>query len=176
MLRCAFEHSGKLEGCETISEDPKGHGFEQAAKSLTKDFRMLIAPTAGRIDDFRIDIPFDLRDPSQPVPPIQVYDAQWLKRVDPTSAPKLFPEAAAKAGLKEGRAAVECEVTHEGTLTGCTAVQEDPKGYGFGDAALTIAGVMQMNLWTSQGTPVDGARIRLPVTLKLPDEPAPAKP
>jgi hypothetical protein len=35
---------------------------------------------------------------------------------------------------------------------------------------------MQMNPWTAQGTPVDGARIRVPITLKLPDEPAAAPP
>ena len=43
--------------------------------------------------------------------------------------------------------------------------------------AVAIAGVMQMNPWTDDGRPVDGARIRLPINFTQAEEPAPkAKP
>jgi len=174
VMRCAFERDGRLEDCDSISEDPPGHGFANAARSLTRQFRIMVGADDKKITDLRVDVPFDFRDPSQPGPAIQVFNPQWLKTVDPAAAPKLFPESAAKAGLKEGRAIVECEVTHAGALAGCSVVKEDAPGMGFGEAALAVANVMQANLWTAQGTPVEGARIRLPVTLKLPDEPAQA--
>ncbi len=80
---------------------------------------------------------------------------------------------------------IVCTVRHDGGLTACEVVSEQPAGLGFGDAALIVAGVMEMNPWTAQGTPVDGARIKLPVRLELPADtpaaatpaaPAPAKP
>jgi TonB family protein len=91
----------------------------------------------------------------------------------------VFPAEAAKAGLKQGRAIVSCAVKHDGSLEDCGVVSEEPAGMGFGEAALKIAAVTAMNPWTAQGTPVEGARIRLPIRLVAPDataQPAPAKP
>jgi Gram-negative bacterial TonB protein C-terminal len=141
------------------------------AQALAKDFRANVGEaTAQKLASLRVDVPFDFQDPSRPAPPVEVYDPIWVRRVNPAYVATLFPAAAAKAGLKSGRAQVECTVQHDGTLKDCVVSSEDPAGMGFGDAALTIASVMAMNPWTSQGTPVDGARIRLPLRLELPAE------
>jgi TonB family protein len=177
VLRCAVRIDGGLKDCGVLSEEPKDKGFGSAAEALAgKHFRVMFDPKVDKIDDLLVSVPIDFRDPSQPAPAVEVFNPQWLKTVDPASAPKLYPPAAAKAGLKQGTAVVECQVTHAGTLTACSVVKEDPPGLGFGEAALAVASVMQANPWTAQGTPVEGARIRLPVTLKLPDEAAPAPP
>jgi protein TonB len=70
---------------------------------------------------------------------------------------------------------VDCTVVHDGSLNDCAVASEDPAGLGFGDAALQIAAVMGMNPWTAQGTPVEGARIRLPIRLVLPQATPTAK-
>jgi TonB family protein len=175
VLRCGFLSDGGLANCETISETPEGRGFGEAARALTKDFRAYVS-TTDKLGRLRVDIPFDFRDPAQPEPQAEVYDPLWLRHVNPDAVVKLFPNAAAKAGYKSGLAQLDCTVQHDGSLKNCTVVSEEPAGLGFGDAALTIAGVMAMNPWTAEGTPVDGARIRLPVRIELPAAGPPAKP
>ena len=174
VLRCALRNDGRLFGCDTVSEEPPGHGFANAARSLTKDFHTVVGDKPGDISNIRVDIPFDFRDPTQAGQRLEVVDPFWLERPGPAAAAELFPAAAAKAGLKQGSAKVDCRVTHDGLLNDCRIVQESPTGLGFGDAALKVAGIMKMNPWTAQGAPVDGARITLPVTLVKPEDPAPA--
>jgi TonB family protein len=178
VLRCGFRDDGGLKGCETISETADNSAFANAAKSLTKDFRAYVDPKKDKLANLFVDIPFDFRDPSQPAPPNELYDPMWLKRVNPEYVAQLFPAAAAKAGMRSGKATVGCAIQHDGSLKDCAVLSEEPAGLGFGDAALTIAGVMVMNPWTAQGDPVEGARIRLPIRLELPAEaaPAPAQP
>jgi protein TonB len=114
---------------------------------------------------------------------LEIYDPLWLRTVDPNFVVRLFPKAAAEAGLKTGMAVVHCTVAHDGSLKDCAVDKEDPPGLGFGEAALLVAGVTAMNPWTAQGEPVDGAHVSIPIRLKLPDDapaaaatPAPAKP
>jgi TonB family protein len=170
VMRCDIRGDGALGGCESISELPSGKGFVHAAKSLIQDFRLPPAQKAGAYSGLQVDVPFDFRDPSQAAPPVEIHDPVWIKQLDPRTIPRLFPAAAAKAGYKVGRASVECTVAADGTLSGCTTVTEDPAGLGFGDAAMEVAGVMQMSPWTKQGAPVEGARINLPIKFVLPDE------
>jgi protein TonB len=135
------------------------------------------AHNAGAYNNLRVDVPFDFRDPGQAAPPVEIHDPIWIQSIKPDSIVKLFPETAIKAGYKVGRATVECAVAADGSLTGCITVTEDPAGYGFGEAALIVAGVMRMSPWSKQGAPVEGARIALPVKFELPpDAPSPAKP
>ncbi|MBV9995458.1 MAG: hypothetical protein JO127_09610 [Caulobacteraceae bacterium] len=49
-----------------------------------------------------------------------------------------YPPAAKAAGIP-GSAILDCARTEHGGLTGCTLVSEDPKGHGFGDAALAMS-------------------------------------
>jgi len=175
VLRCALKADGRLTDCETVSESPEGRGFARAAMSLSKDFHVLGDAKAAAGKDLEIDVPFDFEDPQGASPPAEVYDPLWLKTVSPSGGAKLFPAAAVKAGLKTGSAKVACAVAQDGTLKDCAVVSEDPAGMGFGDAALLIASVMQMNPWTAEGSPVDGAHIVLPIKLVLPDS-APAAP
>lgn len=44
-----------------------------------------------------------------------------------------FPAEALKAGI-EGRVAIDCLVSADGTLTACDVMSEEPAGYGFGEA------------------------------------------
>jgi TonB family protein len=175
VLRCAFHEDGALKDCNAVSVEPEDHGFADAANRLSNGFKAYVNPKTDKLANLRVDIPFDFRDPSRPSPPTEVYDPVWLRSVNPAYVGKLFPAAAAQAGLKTGAATIDCSVQHDGTLKDCSVESENPAGMGFGDAALQVASVMAMNPWTAQGDPVDGARIRLPVRLELPaDAPTPA--
>jgi hypothetical protein len=169
VMRCHISENGTLGNCDSLSEVPAGHGFVHAANLLAKEFRLPPANKGNSYKDLRVDVPFDFRDPSQPAPPIEIHDPVWIRQVDPAAVVKLFPESAIKAGYKVGRAGLECSVVNDGTLTGCATVTEEPAGYGFADAALQVASVMQMSPWTKQGAPAGGAKIVLPVKFVLPD-------
>jgi TonB family protein len=175
VMRCALRDDGGLVDCDPISETPRGQGFVHAAQSLTKDFRAYVDPKKDKLSNLRVDVPFDFRDPSLPALPMEVYDPLWLRHVSPEAFAKLYPAAALQAGVRSGKAEVICGVAHDGSLKECSVVSETPAGLGFGNAALTVASVMVMNPWTAQGTPVEGAKIRLPIRLELPAD-APAAP
>lgn len=168
VLRCQVTSHGALGECETSSEAPAGDGFAQAARGLTKDFAAPAElPGVNYGKRFYVNLPFDFRDPSRPSPPVEVIDPLWLQTPDPAMAGKLFPPEAAKAGFSTGVAVVDCEVTHEGRLGGCTVARETPPNLGFGAAALALANVLIMNAWTNQGDPVDGARVKMPIRINL---------
>jgi hypothetical protein len=180
VLTCGLYGDGTIRFCDTVTENPPNQGFDEAARTLIKKFKVGFDPTAKlNMHDYLVSLPFDFRDPTQASPPVEMTDPVWVKQIAPDAALKMFPEAAAKAGYKTGMGMVSCQVTHAGTLSGCVVVKEDPPGVGFGETALTIAQMMAMNLWTQQGTPVEGAHIRIPIRLNLPDDapvPAPATP
>jgi TonB family protein len=180
VLQCRIERAGDLRDCDRISEDPADRGFGHAALQLAKAFRTDLGIGQGQATpELYVDVAFDFRDPSRPIPPLELVDPIWVRFADPKMAGAVFPDAAAKAGYKTGKGVVDCGVNHDGSLTDCTVVSEDPPGLGFGDSAMTIAKVMVMNPWTIQGTPVDGARVRVPIRVNLPeDQPvsAPVKP
>jgi TonB family protein len=172
VLRCSLNPDGRLEFCDRLSEEPAGAGFGRAAEALVKDFKVITDPKVHHYQDYRIDVPFDFRDPSQPTPPLEIHSPLWLRRVNPDRAAALYP-AAAMERYKSGTATLECAVAHSGVLTDCQVESESPADVGFGDAALKMAPDMAMNPWTSQGTPLDGLKVRVPFRMERP-EPAPA--
>jgi TonB family protein len=176
MLRCGIQTNGRLIGCDSVSVSPPMQGFREAALSLTKRFTVITNPKTDNLDNLLVDVPFDFRDPSQPQPRVEVRNPVWLRQINSVGAAQIYPAAASKAGVRQGVAKVKCDVAHDGSLTDCAVVSETPPDLGFGGAALKAAGVMRMNPWTTQGTPVDGMKILLPITLVMPDEPPPAQP
>jgi len=167
--------TGRLGACETITEEPRNRGFASAAKSLAREFTFTADPGLFPHEQLVVNLPFDFRDPHQAAPPLQIYDPMWVAQ--PQGGQELFPAVAAKAGIRSGNAMLNCRVAHDGSLQDCTVESETPPGLGFGETALALTHVMAMNPWTQQGTPVDGARIRMPLTLQLPDdEPVDAAP
>jgi TonB family protein len=173
VLRCRVAMDGSLKSCESTFASPSDRGFINAAMSLSRKFKAVQeGPLFAERKEFFVNLPFDLRDPAAPAPPIEVVSPEWLVGPDPSMAGALFPAQAAKAGFRTGVGVVACEVTHEGRLTACTVASETPANMGFGGAALQIAAIMAMNPWTKQGDPVDGAHIQLPIRLNLSPEPA----
>ena len=89
----------------------------------------------------------------------------WLKTVSPDPNQPLFPDEAAKAGLKSGSATVDCVLAPGGALTGCEVISESTPGMGFGELAVKVAEVFVANPWTEDGLPADGAHVRMPIRM-----------
>lgn len=88
----------------------------------------------------------------------------WTKRPTENDVLAVFPAAARSAGVG-GRVVLSCGVSERGVMETCAIVEETPKEFGFGAAALLLAPHYFMKPAMSDGQPTR-ATIRLPVTFQ----------
>jgi len=166
-LRCVLMKTGQLRSCDVISENPRGKGFGKAAQALSKLFLVNIGPAdAKTFKDYKVDLPFRFRDPAAPEAR-KLTKPRWIRTLSAEGMAEVYPQAAAKAGVKSGLGAATCTVTATGELTACKPARESPAGLGFGAAAVEAVKVMRMNPWTKEGDTVDGLTITIPVQFTL---------
>jgi TonB family protein len=174
-LRCDLDDTGGLRNCDTISESPNGKGFGRAAKTLSKAFKVTLdAENPKPTRKYAIDIPFRFRDPATP-DVRKLTKPRWIETLTADGMASVYPEAATKAGVKSGSAAVRCLITPTGALSDCQAVREAPAGLDFGAAAIKAVSLMRMNPWTKEGDTVDGLTITIPIAFSM-SEGAPVAP
>jgi TonB family protein len=173
-LRCTVMTTGYLKDCVRLAQLPVNKGFGDAAMSLAGRFQLFLAPEeAAKVKGGLVNLPFRFLNPNQPVGQARkVPNPRWTVTLRQDKVLALYPDIAADAGVKAGQGVADCLVAADGKLTDCKVARENPADLGFGPAAVAIAGVMQMNPWTDDGRPVDGARIRLPINFTQADEPA----
>jgi TonB family protein len=171
-LNCVIAETGRLDGCNTISETPRSQGFAQAAQGMTGRFQTPIGLADGRIaPGARAQIVFQFA----PDQAMTVAHPEWIALPTPAQFQAAFPDAASKAGVLKAKAVMDCTVTPEGGLTDCQAVSEEPAGYGFAAATLPLASSFRLKIWTSDGQPVVGGTVRVPIRYDLKQAP-PVKP
>lgn len=68
-----------------------------------------------------------------------------------------------RTGLPDGRAEMLCSLTAAGRLARCVVSEEDPRGYGFGAAALKLARYFAFTVRATDGRPVAGRCVRIPI-------------
>lgn len=181
VLRCRVLSDGGLRNCTIAGQTPKGAPFGEAARTLVGKFRLKgDAAELKKYTNADIAVSFRFYNPATPAGQAKkVEKPDWSVRIDPKKVVALFPEQAAAAGRTEGVGVVDCLVAGDGRLTDCRPFREEPADMGFGAAAVLAASVMQMDLWTQQGRPVAGARVKLPINFNLapePEEEAPPTP
>lgn len=111
------------------------------------------APASGQAE------PGAARTPE--ITPIKV-----LRRPTAQETENLYPpEALHRAQM--GRAAMTCEVAASTRLERCVITQEDPPGFGFGDALLKTAQYYRVAPPTVDGAPYPGAKITIPMKFEL---------
>jgi TonB family protein len=182
-LRCAFDKTGGLSDCTTISEIPSNRGFAKAARSLTSQFKVRFEPDQAKtLGKYSVDVPFRFRDPAAP-DGRKITTPKWTRTMTAEAMAATYPQAAVKAGVMTGAGTVACVVDAQGVLTDCQVRREDPAGLDFGAAAIEAAKLMAMNPWSKEGEPVDGLPIVLPIRFNWQDDapaaapaPAPTKP
>ncbi|MBU1378190.1 MAG: TonB family protein [Alphaproteobacteria bacterium] len=168
-LTCDMTGAGRLTDCQVATSDPFGYGFDTAAKALARQFTYPIASEkdrkAARELTVHLPITFDptTLDEATPV----VGKPTW------TVIPNDGQITAAFANVKAAgtvRVTLSCKVQPAGTVDGCTVASETPTGAGVGAAALTLATTFRLSTWSSEGLPVVGGTVRIPLRY----EPAPA--
>jgi TonB family protein len=167
VAHCHMLHTGLLSECQIIKEEPDRLGFGKAALSLATKFR--VAPELASVRQSTavwVDVPIRMPAPAS-LAERTVMAPAWITGVDLKAAPKLFPPEAVAQGLTTGRGIARCVVGVDGALTQCAPEAADPAGLGFSEAAVKLASTMKMNLWSTDGEPVEGGVIHIPIRLDL---------
>lgn len=172
VLRCRVGAGGTLTACKVAGQTPRGSSFGEAALTLTGKFRLRMTPeeeeTYRRSD---IALSFQFLNPATAAGQAhKIVRPDWITRIDARKVIDLFPARAAEAGIQKGVGVADCLVAGDGRMTDCRVSREDPAGFGFGPAAVAIVGAMQMDLWTPDGRPTAGARLRTPIRFNLSPE------
>lgn len=164
--------SGTLSKCALANASPGMTQFRGVANALVPKFkadertlanlRAQLDPTETRAE---VMLAFSFPDMASPAwSQRYVSHLRWT-RPFAAAAEAPFPEQAAKAGLTEGSALVDCLIGADGGLSNCTVVSESAPGVGLGETAKAIAESAHTNPWNDDGLPTDGARVRLPVQM-----------
>lgn len=95
-------------------------------------------------------------------PPPTISDPTWVRR--PRDLGRYYPARARERGI-EGSATLNCAVDTGGALH-CTVVSETPTGWGFGEAAVRMAGDHRMVPASRDGQAIE-ARHRMVIPFRL---------
>ena len=98
--------------------------------------------------------------------PPMITNPDWMRRPTGSEVERYFPDRAQRSRVS-GRAVIQCGVRVAGTLSDCILVDKSPAGFGFGAAALKMAGSFQMRRQTKDGQPVAGAEVMIPINFNM---------
>ncbi|HWE98583.1 MAG TPA: TonB family protein [Caulobacteraceae bacterium] len=101
-----------------------------------------------------------------------VVEPDWLIKPTGDQLERVFPPGAEAAGIG-GRIRLSCKVRLDGGVDRCTIDQEDPPGWGFGDAALQLTPMMKLRPKTINGQAVDGGEADIPIRFAVEPDRAP---
>ena len=162
VLNCRFDRHARLSQCDTLLEQPPKYGFGQAAKALAQAF---VAPptlsdgTSLQETSTQIEMTFAAEMLGDRAPIMRA--RQWTVLPDRANLFGSFVAAARAAHVVQ--AGLQCLVDPGGTLSDCTALSKEPAGAEFTTAALALAPLIRVPVWTDEGLPVVGGRIAVPL-------------
>jgi TonB family protein len=173
VLQCKMDHrTGKLNTCQVANASPGMAQFQGVARALAPKFQADVVALGSPKGDALINLAFAFPDMSSPDwSKRYLAHPRWIRTISPDPDKATFPESAAKAGLKTGKATVDCVVGADGALAQCQVVSESTPNLGFGEMAIKIAEAFAANPWNEDGLPVDGAHVRMPIQMDY-DPPA----
>ncbi|HSV04045.1 MAG TPA: hypothetical protein VLI41_12650 [Phenylobacterium sp.] len=171
-LTCGVNFDGWLRDCAVLAEQPAGEGFGIAARRLAERFRTVRTSSLANGADVRLRIAFrpEMLQPGSFV----VQTPAWAALPSAADFQATFPKIA--NDVNEVRVVMTCSVAAGGALSACAVEREDPAGQGYGAGALALAPKIRVGLWTPDGLPTVGARVRVPIRYELRPAPAAATP
>jgi hypothetical protein len=166
VLHCRLDRQGAPTQCKSLYERPVDRGFNDSALKLAHLFRARIDPLLlGTHQPLGVNVMLRIASPNgAEARDRRISDPAWLTRLDPADLARLYPAQAAAKGVKEGVGYADCTVAADGALTACQPFGGDPPDLGFSEAAVQAVSPLRMSPWTDAGGPVDGARVRIPVS------------
>jgi TonB family protein len=155
-IRCKARADGALEACKIVLERPAGAGLGESLLAMAPRFRLNMGAAHGAVagDDVYV-----LNSP-----PIK-YDKEpgWLRKPTPSDLMGVWPKDASRGG----KGTVNCLVSLQGALFGCSVFSEEPEGSHFGGAALALTPQLLMSPAVLDGKPVV-APVMIPFNFVLP--------
>ena len=106
--------------------------------------------------------------PARPRGPVMIKSPDWVSKPTAAQLGRVYPDRAAVEGIS-GAATLLCGVAANGGMVGCTVIDESPKGWRFGHAALASARYFKMSPRTVDGQVVEGAKVRIPMVFAMAD-------
>jgi TonB family protein len=126
-----------------------------------------VAPLPPRVEEKPdADVP-DFPDEAPPPVasgPFELRGVRWASRPGRRDYERAYPERALNNG-QSGHVTLDCIASGSGALD-CSVAVELPRGYGFGGAALGLARQFRLEATTSDGRPVAGGHIQVPVEFR----------
>ncbi len=171
-LICRITFDGRLSSCDVEAGAQSAGGAARAARELARLFSVDLDPLGGaNINQLRVRLVVRAPDPAGPH---TITSPEWIRTLSADKVQEIFPPKAADAGLKTGRAVLDCVADGQGMMTACQVLSEDPAGMDFGLAAVRVASSMGVNPWTKDGEPVEGAHVKFAIRLNRQEPAAPA--
>ncbi len=101
-----------------------------------------------------------------PLPPAEfdLSTVRWIRQPNARDFARYYPERALDQG-RSGRVVLDCVVAGSGRLD-CSVAEENPPGWGFGDAAVNIARQTRVDPTGPDGRSVAGEHLRLPLVFR----------
>ena len=101
-----------------------------------------------------------------PLPPAQfdLSSVRWIREPNARDFARFYPERALDQG-RSGRVVLDCVVGGNGRLD-CSVADENPPGWGFGEAAVSIARQTRIDPTGPDGRSVAGEHLRLPLAFR----------
>ena len=174
-LQCKLNKQGRMTGCDTLTEEPKGLGLAQAARGLVSKFRGPTQDAQGKPLEGEVQIRLTFSPDMLGANPV-IGKPDWAALPAAQDLAAVIPEEAKKAGVLKARVLMACIIGADGGLTNCKVESEEPPGVGYGPALLTLARSFRMSLWSTEGLPTIGGTVRVPIRFDFSGDPPPAKP
>jgi TonB family protein len=95
---------------------------------------------------------------------LEISDVSWVREPSSRDFARYFPRRALDQG-QSGRVTLDCVIAGNGRLD-CSVAQENPSGYGFGDAALSISRNARVRPTLPDGSSAAGRHLRLPLSFR----------
>jgi TonB family protein len=149
LLDCGVGANGFAADCRVKASQPANPALEQAALSLAPLYKAL-NPKIAR-STLLLDVQYD-------------ESVDWLRRPTGDDFATAYPREAATRGAS-GTAVIKCVVQTNGLLRGCTLINEDQPGLGFGPAALVLSRIFLFKPAIRHGEAVE-AEISIPINFK----------
>lgn len=176
-LDCRLNKVGGIATCDVLGEEPKSYGFAAAAKTLTPRFvGPAVDPKGKSLARAHVIMAFAFPVTALDNSTLTIGRPEWAALPSPADFTAVIPAAARTAGVYQARVVMACTVGMKGALEGCEAQSEAPKGLGYAEAALRLSPAFRLSVWTDEGLPTVGGKVRVPLRFDLDEAMKAAKP